>query len=62
LNERPILRRPKMTIEQVDEAYKEILDAEAERFMGMISNSTNIHLPEPDKWWQFWRRNPITGE
>ena len=45
-----------MTEEQFDEKYKEILDAEAERFMGMITNSINVRLPEPRKWWQLWRR------
>ena len=42
-----------MTEEPFDEKFKEILDAEAERFIGMISDSG--HLPEPKKWWQFWR-------
>ncbi len=47
--------------EELDEKYKEILDAEAERFMGMISNPKNVRLPEPKKWWQFWRMILITG-
>ncbi len=44
-----------MTEEPFDEKFKEILDAEAERFIGMISDSKKVHLPEPKKWWQFWR-------
>ena len=44
-----------MTEEPFDENYKEILDAEAERFIGMIRDSKMVHLPEPRKWWQFWR-------
>jgi hypothetical protein len=51
-----------MTEEQFDEKYKEILDAEAERFMGMITNSINVRLPEPRKWWQLWRSTPMMGE
>lgn len=47
--------RRQMTEEPFDEKYKEILDAEAERFIGMISDSKMVHLPEPKKWWQFWR-------
>jgi hypothetical protein len=39
-----------MTEEPIDEKYKEILDAEAERFLGLISNSKNVRLPEPKKW------------
>ena len=44
-----------MTEESFDEKYKEILDADAERFIGMIRDSKMAHLPEPKKWWQFWR-------